>query len=303
MSCFHPITIRNPKLVKNHTYDKTSIEVPCGHCPACQDTKRLGWFIRLYYEYLYCLKCGGFALYETLTYNNAHLPHCLVEYDILHGVGTPCFSTRDIQLYLKKIRQHLKRSYPHLDTKGCVKYFLSMELGGKTHRPHYHVVFFVSNPNISSWLFKSLVETLWHENGFTKAGSINNGFICGQGALSYCAKYVCKDIYEDSYYRALDNRLKKCGFDRDQYKECFPHNMQSNNLGIYALEFDKYNDLDNFFLGNIYLPDNDNGVKQYKLPLYYERKIFYDVNYRYFDSDCNCYILVHVFLSSLNLIH
>lgn len=263
------------------------IEVPCGHCAACKDTRRLGWFVRLYYEWQYCQDSGGFSLFETLTYNNEHLPYVFGNIHLY-----PCFSKRHIQLYLKKIRSKIKRSYPKLDLSNKIKYFVSMELGGKTHRPHYHIVFFVSSGLIRPFDFKYIVENLWHENGFTKQGKLNNGFVVNAGGLSYCAKYVCKDLYEEKYFNNLAHKLDKMGYEPSDYMHCFPHNMQSSKLGIYALEFDKNNDLDNFLKGEIFLPDKDNEIRKYKLPLYYERKIFYDTRYRYFDNNSNNYISV-----------
>ena len=288
--CIRPLTIPNPAYVKNRVCSRSTIEVPCGHCEECKDAKRLSWFVRLYYEWQYCISNGGFTLVETLTYNNSHIPILLKEYDIMDRGLFKCFSRRDVQLYIKKIRSKLKKIYgKNVD----FKYFLSMEFGGRLHRPHYHIVFFVDSPLIDKWLFKRIVENLWHENGFTKAGKLNHGFVINASGLSYVSKYVCKDCYEDSYLRIIDNRLAKCGFDREQYKDLFPRVMLSKNLGFHALEFDKYNDLDNFFNGEIYLPDTDNILRKYKLPLYYERKIFYNTFYRFFDNNCNDYILVH----------
>lgn len=288
MSCYHPITIANPALVKNNVFNKTTITVPCGHCHSCKETKKLGWFVRLYYEWRYCEDNNGFALFETLTYNQEHLPHFLRQY-FPHTKLYPCFSTRDIQLYLKRLRKALSKLYSPELVRGHVKYFLSMELGSRTLRPHYHVVFFVSTPLIGRHVFQHVCEILWHDKGFTKRGSLNNGFICSQGGLNYCAKYVCKDITEEEYYREVLNKLYKAGFTHEELKDGLPHNMQSKNLGIYALEMDKHNDLDNFLNGNINIPDNKHGILSYKLPLYYERKIFYNVHYRYFDNTDNCY--------------
>ena len=289
MSCYRPLTIPNPKLVKNNVFDKRLIEVPCGHCPSCKENKRASWFVRLYYEWKYCNYNYGFSLYETLTYNNEHLPH-FIEY-MKNGKLVkefPCFSVRDIQLYLKKIRKRLK----YFGYDFSFKYWLSMEFGGRTHRPHYHVLFFVPSSSISPFFFKKIVEDCWIENGFVKAGKLNNGFIVGSGAFNYCAKYVCKDVYEDCYFRQQEKRLLKLGIPQESIKAHSPHTMQSNHIGIYALEMDDLNDLDNFLKGDIYLPDNEKVVKQFKLPLYYERKIFYDVYYRYFDNDNQCYCSV-----------
>lgn len=290
--CFRPVTIQNPALVKNNVYNKSLIEVPCGHCPQCKDIKRLSWFVRLYYQWKHCEELGGFALYETFTYNNSHVPRCLVEYDIIHQQGILCYSVRDIQLYMKRLRKRLNSIYPDVDLNNKVKYFFAMEFGGKTHRPHYHPLFFVETPEIDKFVFKRECENLWHENGFTKAGKLNSGFVCHVGGLSYVAKYVCEDIYEDEYLRNLEHKLLKMGFDKEQFKDIYPRVICSKNLGISALEYDLNNDLQNFLEGSIYLPDKDEIIKNYKLPLYYERKMFYDVHYRYFDLASNTYVSV-----------
>lgn len=290
--CYSPITIPNPSYVKNQLYSKRLIEVPCNHCFECKEVKRLSWFVRLYYAWKHCQDVGGFALYETFTYNNAHVPICCEYFDGLKKHSTLCFSRRDIQLYMKRLRKALHCHYPDVDINGKVKYFFAMEYGGKTHRPHYHPVFFVETPEVDPFVFKNLCESLWHENGFTKSGGINNGFVTNCGGLSYVAKYVTEDVYEDSYLKKLEYKLIKQGFTKDYYKDIFPRVMCSNNLGISAFEFDFENDLDTFMRGSIYLPDNDEVIKKYKLPLYYERKIFYDVRYRYFDLDSSSYVSV-----------
>ena len=283
MACYHPITIRNPKLVKDSLIDKTMLEVPCGHCIGCKDEKRVSWFIRLYYEWQYCVDNGGFALFETLTYNNAHLPKLVIADETF-----PCFNVRDIQLYLKRVRKKISLVYPHLNIK--FKYFLAMEYGGLTHRPHYHVIFFVSSPLIRPFDFKAIVEELWHNNGFTMSGKYNNGFVNGSGGLSYCSKYVCKDIYEECYFRSIRQKLEKLGVTSEQMKPFFPHSMQSKNLGVYALFYDKLNDYFDFLNGNIKLPDKENGVRSYKLPLYYDRKLFFSIKYRFFNGSDYCVV-------------
>lgn len=305
MSCFRPITINNPSLVKNNVFNRSRLEVPCGHCENCKDVKRMSWYVRLYYEWQFCEDKGGFSLYETLTYNNAHLPFIFDYFDGEKIVKQySCFSVRDVQLYLKKVRKRLKKIFGRVID---FRYFLSMEYGGTTHRPHYHILFFVADRSVSPFIFKKVVEDTWACDykylsngcrdydigfGFVKAGKINNGFVSNTGALSYAAKYVAKDVYEDKFVMSLSRDLEKHGFSREQYKAIFPRVLCSKNLGIYALEFDKNNDLDNFMSGDIMLPDKDLLIRKFKLPLYYERKLFYNVCYRYFDCDCNDYVSV-----------
>lgn len=288
MSCFHPITVKNPAKVKNRVYDKSTLEVPCGHCIGCKNDKRLGFFIRLYYEMKYCIDNDGFALYETLTYNNEHLPVILKASGLNDGKGIPCFSISRVQKYLKRIRKKLK----DLGYNIQFKYFLSMEYGCRLHRPHYHILFFVPTPLISRFRFKKIVEELWIENGFVKAGSSNFGFVNGTGALQYCAKYVCKDIYEDTYLNKLEKKLLSCGFKKDDFKDIYPKTLLSQGLGIYALEYDKNNDFKTFLNGDIRIEMKKDIIKAFKLPLYYERKLFFDVHYRYFDDSSNSYFSV-----------
>lgn len=278
--CFRPITINNPALVKNNVYNKSRLEVPCGHCSQCKDIKRLSWFVRLYYEWKKCEELNGFGLFETFTYNEKHVPRILPNYK----GGLRCFSVRDLQLYLKRLRKRLSKEYPDLNLTNVLKYFISMEYGGNTHRPHYHPVFFVESPLIDRFKFKKICEELWNENGFTRSGDLNFGFICNAGGLSYVAKYVCKDAYEDSFVRNREHYLLKLGYTKDQFKSIYPRVLCSKNLGINALEYDLNNDFNTFLEGSIVIPDKDKILRNYKLPLYYERKLFYDTRFRYFDG-------------------
>ena len=301
MSCYRPLTISNPALEKTFAFNRPKIVVPCGHCINCLDVKRSSWSVRLYYQWQYCVNNGGFALFETLTYNEDKIPR-------LYGLWR-CFSKYDVQKYLKRIRYYLSKYFPEFDFRSNLKYFLASEFGGLTHRPHYHVVFFVSVP-FNQFLFKRIVEKLWSDLhfdvyalgvkvsfngfgfGFTCPGKLNNGFVCSFGGLNYCSKYVCKDIFDQEYFFNLARRLKSMNV-YDKFKSYIePFHLQSKDFGLSALEFDENNSLDNFLFGDIYLPDSKEIVKSYKLPLYYERKIFYNVFYRYFDVNSCSYVRV-----------
>lgn len=102
--------------------------VPCGKCDACLKKHRLEWFVRCYFE----LKNSQNAWFITMTYADEHLP-----YDEVSGV--PTLLKRDVQLFFKKLRQNLGVKF---------KYYLVGEYGGKTERPHYHLLLFNADPDI-----------------------------------------------------------------------------------------------------------------------------------------------------------
>ena len=275
--CSRPLQILSRKADKNPVFDKLSYTVPCGHCEECKKQKRLSWFVRLYYQWQECIDKGGFALFLTLTYNNKNIPKLNEQY--------PCFSVSDCQKYLKRFRQKLCRLYPDIDWKSNIKYFCSSEYGGKTHRPHYHIVVFCSVP-CNRWTFRLLLSNSW-ELGFTKYGKRNYGFVDSVGGLNYCAKYVCKDVYEDKYLNTLMVSLKHAGLDSDELKKLKPFVLSSIGLGLYALGCSDYELLKR---GSILMPDSKYSEKAYKLPLYYERKLFYDVKFRVWDFDKRDYL-------------
>ena len=275
--CSRPLQILSRKADKNPVFDKLSYTVPCGHCEECKKQKRLSWFVRLYYQWQDCIDHGGFALFLTLTYNNKNIPKLNEKY--------PCFCVADVQKYLKRFRQKLCRLYPHIDWKSNIKYFCSSEYGGKTHRPHYHIVVFCSIP-CNRWTFRLLLSNSW-ELGYTKYGNRNYGFVDSVGGLNYCAKYVCKDVYEDKYLNTLIVSLKHDGLDSEELKKLKPFVLSSNGLGLYALGCSDYDLLKR---GSILMPDSKYSEKAYKLPLYYERKLFYDVKFRVWDFNKRDYL-------------
>lgn len=96
--------------------------VPCGHCVLCQERKSNSFFKRMVMEsQLY----DDVPWFLTLTYAPEFLPK--------RGV-----SKRDVQLYLKKLRNQLITQF-HYD--GKIRYHFSAEYGQNgTKRPHYHAI-------------------------------------------------------------------------------------------------------------------------------------------------------------------
>lgn len=166
------------------------LRVPCGHCVECNRQQSNDWFLRSYYEYKNCAQ----AFFYTLTYNNENLPRIF---------GYPCFNSRHIQLFLKKIRKQLKRDFDI-----SLRFFQVCEYGELRHRPHYHIIFFLDK-TISPIIFYKVVEKNW-QYGFVEYGD-NIGQIYNDRALFYVTKYVCKDyaFVESSFFNDILIRIQK----------------------------------------------------------------------------------------------
>lgn len=183
--CLCPITI------KSHTnhfdrFKALTYRVPCGHCEECERDNQNSWFVRNYYEW----QASKMTFFYTLTYNNDNLP-------LVYGL--PCFSKRDIQKFVDRLRKSLAKKNLHL------RYFISSEYGELYKRPHYHALFYVDG-FIHGFEFYKLVENAW-KFGFVKYGD-NIGIVNNSSGVRYVCKYVSKDFsYRVAYDKTLLSRI------------------------------------------------------------------------------------------------
>lgn len=138
--CISPILIKNPNYkhtvdnshdVHVHMKDTTSqyIEMRCGHCPECLILKQT--YIR---QRSVLMARTHDIFFCTLTYNQEMLPTMEV-----NGIKHAYADIRDFQNLVKRLRK--------MDFFGApFKYICCTEYGGKKHRPHFHVLFFVQKP-------------------------------------------------------------------------------------------------------------------------------------------------------------
>lgn len=206
MHCLHPIKIRNPNYFfgsKEFMY----LEVPCGHCIACQERRRSEWAFRLEKE------AGNKpTFFITLTYNDSNLHFSC---DVDTGELLPTLYPRDVTLFLKRLRKCC-------DFK--IRFFYCGEYGGKFGRPHYHLILF-GLPNL---LYVSeKVNSCWNL-GFTSVEPAN------LQRFRYVAKYVVKlNINDLSDYVqkpfARMSRKPGIGFSTltTDYKSFYKNNLQS----------------------------------------------------------------------------
>lgn len=165
-----------------------SILVPCGKCAGCLRDRRDSWISRLINErYAHSSSC-----FLTLTYNDDN-------YD-------GHFHREHLQRFLKRAR-NLPRDIGIPDFR--LRYFCVGEFGSRTHRAHYHAIFygldFLSDslsPYIVSFkdnypIYSSKVlESLW-PYGYVSVGS------CDLGSIRYVTKYAIKGLLDPSQMEHL----------------------------------------------------------------------------------------------------
>lgn len=129
----------------------------------------------------------------------------------------PSFNVKDIQSFIHKYRQHLKRNFAEqfhysVDFSHNIKYLITMEYGDNTNRPHYHGLLFFrdlfypgmkadNKSKIIKWLLDSISQK-WIK-GFVHFGKLPqdlfdgvkmSGVVYDERALMYVTKYITKDL-------------------------------------------------------------------------------------------------------------
>lgn len=300
--CLKPIKINNPvKRFDLQGGQPLILEVPCGRCAECKKNKRLEWYFRAYHQCQDTINSGGYVYFDTLTYSDENVPHLSHFVDLTslkYCADFMCFNHVHWRNFLKNMRRQL-----HFHYEGCTfKYFLTSEYGTDeryTHRPHYHILFFINGP-IHPFDFSKLVSKCWnygrtdglpfqtqayvsehvygHNLGFAQSGTPFE--ICTK-VCNYVSKYVTKD---STFQNEIDKRielLKKHITNADELKEIirsvdmFHRCSQGFGLGyLRQLDADEYN----FIYNNGACRIGDKVRIKYviKLPLYFKRKLFYN---------------------------
>jgi len=128
---------------------KDRIMIPCGICSSCLGNRRQDWVIRLIEE----SKQYDSSLFVTLTYDDQHLPS--------DGVNK-----KHLQDFFKRLRKKIK-----------FRYYAVGEYGSRTHRAHYHVIFF----GLSLQDFE-LIQKSWY------FGNVSV-FLANDRTIGYISKY------------------------------------------------------------------------------------------------------------------
>ena len=284
------------------------MQVPCGHCSECLEAKKNDWYFRTFYEAQSTFDKGGYILFDTLTYDNEHLPHLNdylnEKYHLPYHDNVSCFSCEDYRLFFVRLRRQLE--YHGFKPNDSLKYFLTSEYGDDdryTHRPHYHVLFFVTDPTLDPIKLSEMIDKCW-QNGRTDGapykGSmyVKNKRVFGyayncdrvhlQMVCNYVAKYVAKDsAFSKTVLDRLDKVFEKNfgkywkslvgGKDAYEFfkRQVLQFNRASNGFGEDFLKYNNYDDV--LETGMMSMPDKKKVVRHHPLPMYYQRKLFYNI--------------------------
>ncbi len=151
----------------------------CGVCDECRREKRLDYVVRSYLELF--RDVGYSPKFATFTYDQPNY------YRALH---TRSF-VKDFQKFMKRLRKHFFMKFGKYIT---IRYLRVCELGKKTGRFHWHVIFF----NLP-WLPISKLTEIWSYGKNNWITSVGEKITTKDGKEKKCTaadsiNYVCKYI-------------------------------------------------------------------------------------------------------------
>lgn len=290
-------------------------DVPCGRCAECLESRKSEYYVRTYYTFRECVDRGGYMLFDTLTYSDEFLPHVSDTLPLSSDFDFSCFNTEHYKLFFKRLRTYLHRlgfsngclKYFLSSEYGSRSTYVTKNgltrLG--TQRPHHHVLFFVLDPTLSydvlslaiskSWIYGRTDGMPYKPASYVRErrvfGSLFNddqNFL--RSVCMYVAKYVNKDPEFTQELNARISSLVRSRFGdelhyhpneevRDYMRKLrnvmSPFSRHSNDFGSYALsvcDIDFIHDT-----GMISMPDSKHVVRNFRLPMYLSRKLFYNL--------------------------
>jgi hypothetical protein len=204
----------------------TLVDLPCGKCYDCKMRRISGWSYRLMKE----AEISSSAFFLTLTYSPEHTR--------ITPKGYMTCTKRDVQLFMKRLRKLNKEK---------LRYYAVAEYGGKTDRPHYHIILF--NVDVET------IETAW-ELGHIHVGNIT------EASIGYTMKYISKGGKIPKHIN--DDRLPE-------------FSLMSKGLGKNYLteQMIKYHKDKNAMCDRVFIQIKDG--KKIALPRYYKDKLYTDV--------------------------
>lgn len=200
-------------------------QVPCSKCPDCKARRVSAWSFRLMQQF----KIAKTAFFITLTYDTQFVPITDAKFMTLQK--------RDMQLFFKRLR----KAHEKIDGVDKIKYYAAGEYGGKTKRPHYHIILFNA--------IEKLIQPAWN------LGQIHYGTV-SEASVGYCLKYINKPTKIPLFKG--DDRQKEFA-------------LMSKGLGLNYLTKNMV-DWHHAEIGRMYVNTNDG--KKVSMPRYYKEKIF-----------------------------
>lgn len=164
-----------------------SIDIPCGQCMECRLAHSKEWAARLMLEQQY----HNESYFLTLTYDDMHVP--LTHWSDIttrkHYSHMSLYK-KDVQDFLKRLRIALERS-----GRGKIRFFCAGEYGGRTHRPHYHLIVYGLHLDDLKYYKKSSLGHTYYNSEFLSRlwgkGHVVIGEVTFESA-AYVARYCLK---------------------------------------------------------------------------------------------------------------
>ncbi|AXH77834.1 MAG: replication initiator protein [Microviridae sp.] len=218
--CMNPFTLSE---------ENGSHVVPCGKCYNCKRRRASSWSVRLVNEGNYSTS----AYFLTLTYDTTTVP--------ISDNGFMTLSKTDLQKFFKRLRKwHGKNTTP-------LKYYAVGEYGGKTKRPHYHIIIFNADLNHFERSWSIDLKPL----GLIHIGDVR------EASIGYTLKYICKESQIPMHKN--DDRQKEFA-------------LMSKGLGKNYLTDKMVTWHKNNIENRVYIPLKDG--KKAPMPRYYKQKIY-----------------------------
>lgn len=204
------------------------VTVPCGRCDVCTKRKIAGWSFRLVQQD----RISETSSFITLTYANNKVP--------ISKAGFLNLDKRDLQLFFKRLRK--SHTDQDIQIGQGIKYYAVGEYGGRTNRPHYHLILF--NAAIE------LIQPSW-DLGYVHYGGVE------AASVGYTLKYISKP----------GKAGKRPGDDRQREFSLMSKGLGLNYINSKTIKWHKAD-----LLNRMYLNIEDG--KKIAMPRYYKDKIY-----------------------------
>jgi len=217
--CYRPIFLK-----QQGTY------VPCSKCPKCIRRRVSGWSFRLMQED----RISTSSHFLTLTYDTKFVP--------ISASGKLTLQKEDLQLFFKRLRKAQCGN-----AQSPIKYYAVGEYGGRTQRPHYHIIMFNADLDF--------IQPAW------KQGHIYYGSVSG-ASVGYTLKYMSKQKKGRIGTTPNDDRVPEFA-------------VMSKGLGVSYLDETTCNWHVEDLTGRMYCT-LAGGVK-IAMPRYYKEKLYFEM--------------------------
>lgn len=203
--CYNPLRVL---INSSHSGSSMFLNVDCGKCYHCRETKINSWVTRMYahsedYPYVYFVTLTYRPFYSlgdvsTLVFNK--LSGALWHYDNFnssHRYGwNPCIlQKRHYQTFLKRLRKN---------TSVDITYVVCGEMGHDYGRPHFHFVLFAKSPLSQKDIERAWSISLWHDTANNKWSYFRNQKYHGKRYNFLIGRVQFDDLVENGSFNQKD---------------------------------------------------------------------------------------------------